>query len=219
MIEKDREIVASRINDKIGKEKCEQERLKQQYQKLEELKSDPSVIQYLQLLSDLQQVEDRKERLPKHQVSLDETIRLEFLWAFGCQSSFQDKKKGITRCEHEIWLYSRPVYVDPEPYSRCLIPFTREKQTSCYYPTQYYEYVCLECGKSVQVFNREEFENTHFVLGHSQERISGTDVEKYQNLYYLLLYEHTVTEARQGVIEQFNKDLEQLKQNVKTKRY
>ena len=76
---------------------------------------------------------------------------------------------------------------------------------------KYNAYICLECGKNVEIKDWESFEKSHFVLKNRDKYIY---VFEYISLYYQYLYTMTAKEAQENVIQMFN--IEKSKSKAKT---
>lgn len=102
-----------------------------------------------------------------------------------------------TPCSHDIWIYSgsyalahgtiNPIFNINGENSDC---FTFNK------------YICLDCLKYVNVSAWQEFEKTHFVLRNP----NGTliNFEKYQDIYFELLQNYSLDEARKIFVQKMN---------------
>lgn len=118
----------------------------------------------------------------------------------------------ISNCRHDIWFYSGSFGLDSDPYTRRNYHFLCGTEISVDFA--YNSYVCLDCGKTIETFNWEEFENSHFVLKDRDD----LDFYKYKRFYFRLLLEYSVDDAKDKVILEFNKKknkkLEKRKDNM-----
>lgn len=187
------------IIDKINKGIEERDSLSAKYEELKKLTENPLVVQYIQLLEDINRIEDDVKSYSdiygRINDSLDERI----------QRGFRHSKYS---CNHNVWLYAGSYYKyanceGEEDYAR----YNSENSDNVLFTFSYNKYVCLECGQSVKISasNWESFENTHTVLK-MNERI---DIEYYQSFYFYLLYlNHSFSDAQQLVIDKFNQNKE-----------
>ena len=119
-------------------------------------------------------------------------IGLEFIWALTGV-----KKEGISQCNHDILNYYGSYSLGDTPRVKLEFQVYDEEDEDF----TYNKYKCLECGKLIQVEDWQEFEKEKIVLKNRKE----INPFKYQDLYYQLLYNHSVEEAQRMLIEEFNK--------------
>lgn len=203
-----KEIERQTVIYTIKKFMKEKEDLKEKEEKLNILLKNPIILEYLDLLKDIEDTKKRHERFD----NMEYIIRLHFFWAIN-----GIKNKGaITPCNHDIWIYngSYCFWEDPlaehDHYYRCE---DENDKDFCYN-----KYVCLECEREVEEKDWKRFEETHTVLKNQNcNRFSFRWAKDYCNLYYQLLFNNRVSIAREKLIEQFNKDCEIDKEKVKVK--
>lgn len=185
------------VIDKIQKEIKEKKLLGEKYEELKRLSQDPKVVKYLSLLGDIDQIEKNMEKYRNPingsiNDSLEERIKF---WFRVCRFS----------CDHDVWLYAGSYYSYTNfENEEDFVIYHSENLGDSRHVFSHNKYVCLECGKKVDIPKScfEEFEDSHFVLK-SQEYI---DIEYYQNLYYQFLYHnYDFSDARKLVIDIFNK--------------
>jgi len=192
------ELERIKIINKINTNIKNKESLKEKYKELEELSKNPNVLQYLQLLQNIKEIEHDLQRY--HSIidgsmndSLTERIKKEF-------------RCSIFSCDHTIWLYDGSYYL--------LKDFRHEHDDYCKeysetdaenkyfnYSFIYNRYVCLECGKKIEIRDWKNFEKHNFVLKNQKDRL-GADY--YQTLYYQLLYINPIEKAQELLIKEFN---------------
>lgn len=201
MTEKERKIVLDRI--KNDKKKIEL-REKQRERKIE-LESKEDVIKYLNILKELNILDNDLKYFETEQ----DIVKMEMIWAF----SSRIKSEGILPCNHDIWMYCGSFADISRWYDdhSCIIKVDNEKKGDFVYN----KYVCLECGKCLEIKEYEDFEENHFVLKNRKDICH----ERYMQLYYQLLYNHSVSKSRNLVIEEFynNKNLPKKKTLEKNK--
>jgi len=189
MKEKDRELVIGRIKEDKEKIKLKEEKIERK----EVLETTSVVQEYLKLKEEIETL--NKEI--KIFINEEDIIKLEFIWAY-CSS---EKKKDITQCNHDIWIYvgSYDLLEDEwcEHSHEYLVKNEKGKNFS------YNSYVCLECDKRISVKEWEAFEEDNFVLKNYED----IDYKYYKELYYKLLYTNPVNEAKRIVIETFKDKL------------
>ena len=166
------------------------------YKKLKELTNDPSVIEYLQLLENINRIESdiEKYRSPINgslNDSLNERINFHF-------------RVNRFSCNHDIWLYVGSFYK--------YINFENEEDFFRYNfedlntDFSYNKYICLECGKEVKISKKDwkKFESSHLILK-DQNKETKLDTDHYTNKYYQLLYRNSVKKSQKTIIEEFEK--------------
>lgn len=175
----------------IAKQINEKNLLPAKRSELEELKKDPAVVKYFNLLDEIHSIQ-RKYKF----YNTDEKI-IEHVFSNLIYEEF--------KCHHEIWLYDYSYYLSIDP--RC------EHDHLCAYldenlpvrkgdfEFEYNKYICLECGKTVETKDWQSFERSHFVLKNQNENVC---IKNYISLYYQTLYNKSVEEARETVIRTFN---------------
>lgn len=193
MKEIERQEVVRRIQNDIQ----EQDELRKQYEQLQEMAANPAVVKYLQLIEDIESKENHQQFFD----SEEKMINLEFTWAFESRIKGED----MSPCYHGVWLYEGSYYLSIDSRGEHDHEFKTNDENHPEFC--YNRYVCLECGKKVETKNWEKFEDDHFVLK-NQNADDNLGASYYRNLYYQLLYEHTVETAQQKVIEKFYKNLE-----------
>lgn len=193
MTEQYRKIIIDRIEKNL-----EIQLLKENAEKRkEELKQNEMVKEYLEIEKKIKQL-NSKIKLSKNK---EQTIYLEFVLALSGA-----KKNADFSCEHDIWIYCGSFEVIDNKKEYRL--YDEESDSFAYN-----KYMCLECRKFILVGNWKKFEKENFVLK-NREDINSL---KYLSLYYQLLFEHTVNEARDIVISEFNQNLIESKKKIKQK--
>ena len=131
-------------------------------------------------------------------------VKWEMIWAFNSRI----KSEGILPCDHDIWIY-RGSFADVTKWydERIRITLVDDEKEDYFIHN---EYVCLECGKKIYVKNYEEFEENNFVLKNRDD----LNVKKYIDLYYQLLYKHSVNKSKNLVIEEFYNNTNLLKKKI-----
>ena len=201
-----KEIERQTIVYTIKKFLKEKETLKEKEQYLEVLLKNPVVIEYLDLLKEIEDTKRKHERF----TDIEYVIRLHFFWAMN-----KIRDIGIS-CNHDIWIYDSSFSFYEDPYYehdhtwRC----ENEKDKDFCYN----RYVCLECQNAVEAKDWKKFEETHYVLKNKNCYHGKRYAEDYCNLYYQLLFSNKVSVAREKVMEAFNKDCEIDKEKVKVKK-
>jgi len=175
----------------IAKQINEKKSLTAKKNQLEELKKDPTVVKYLNLLEEIHSIQ-RKYKF----YNTDEKI-IERVFSSLINEDF--------KCHHEIWLYAGSCYesIDPRCEHDHILTYLDENLPvrKGEFEFEYNRYICLECGEKVETKCWEVFEENHFVLKNQNE---DTKVEYYISLYYQTLYNKSVEEARETVIRAFN---------------
>lgn len=205
MKEQERLEVIKRILDNIK----EKDSLKEKNGHLKNLLNDPKVKEYLELLENIKNIEEKYEQ----RNSLEDFIEWEFDKIFGCA---RDVHMDVYPCKHDIWIYDGSYHStwhykwDDDRICRTL----SENSSWQYLESEflYNKYICLECHKRVETKEWKNFENLHFVLK-NQNRENDLESSYYLKLYYKLLFGNEISEAQKILIEEFEKNKE--KQNVK----
>ena len=186
MTEQERKIVIKRIEDDLA----DVELLKSKEKRKEELEQKPEVKEYLENLEQIKKLNDKLNVFNNE----EDMIKYEFIWAF--QSRI--KGKDFSKCPHDIWLYtgSYNLIIDPRgEHNHYNLVFDETAKNF-----DYNEYCCLECGKTVQEKNWQEFEKNHLVLKNRDYRFG----DEYSNKYFKLLYEkNSIEEAQKEIINSF----------------
>lgn len=198
------ELERIKIVDKINDGIKNKEILNFKREELEKLSKHPIILQYLQLIQDIKLIENdlryyRNVIDGSMNDSLPERIKKEF----SC-STFS--------CDHTIWLYDGSYYLlkdfrhEHDDYCK---EYSETNAENKYfnYSFIYNRYVCLECGKKIEIRDWEKFEKTHFVLK-NQNKNNPFNVDYYRNFYYQLLYANNIEDSQQLLIEEFNKNKE-----------
>lgn len=198
MTEQDRQIVIKRIEEDIENLEI-RDRILERKRILEQ---DEKVREYAAILSEIGILNKKLS----HISSKDDAVALEFIWAF--KSRIADE--NISPCHHQIWIYTGS-YFERFYNGIGYFPFRCDDEQNKNF--SYNEYACLECGEIIRVSNWEEFEQTHIVLKNSED----IDIEKYMELYYQLLYTHSIEESQSLVTLEFNKNILEPKKKIKQK--
>lgn len=175
----------------VSKQINEKNSLSEKRSQLEELKKDPTVVKYLNLLEEIHSIQ-RKYKF----YNTDEKI---------IERVFSSIIKEDFKCHHEIWLYAGSCYLSID--FRCehdhLLTYLDENLPvkKGEFEFEYNRYICLECGEKVETKDWQNFEKSHFVLKNQNEHIN---IKDYISLYYQTLYEKSVQEAQETVKTAFN---------------
>ena len=175
----------------IAKKTNEKKSLAAKKSELEELKKDPTIIKYLNLLEEIKTIE---EEYRYH--NTDEKI---------IDNVFRKLIENDFKCDHEIWLYEGSYYLsidmlhEHDQWCRKTDEHLPVKKGDFEY--KHNTYICLECGKKIETKDWENFEKSHFVLKTQNEYIY---VYEYISLYYQYLYQMPIKEAQEKVIQMFN---------------
>lgn len=190
MTEEQRKEIVKRINkdkNKIAYRSILEQMLQEQEQKTEVKKYLSLQKKYQELLKEQQFFDNSEKKI----------IDLEFIWALEENA---DKKIA---CNHEIWLYNKSYYISIGQWGENYLPCENEYHKKFAYNS----YICLECGKEIQVIDWKNFEQTHDVLK-NQSKKSNRGVHHYRLFFYETLYSHTVEESKQILKAKFNLDIE-----------
>ena len=187
MTEPERLIVIERIKKDLELQKiCEQNK-----KRLEELKQNELVKEYLKLFNEIEELNKQLCYFENE----EQAISKEFVWALNTKY----KAEGFSSCNHDIWMYIGSYgwkdYGFFDGYNYLIDDESKEN-------FNVNKYKCLECGIYINVTDWNRFEQDNFVLKNRKD----LDGEAYMFLYYQLLYNHTVEEAQKLVIEEFNKN-------------
>lgn len=199
MKEEKRKKIIKKINIEEKNNKELRKKLQAKKEELQELLNDTKIKYYLELVKSIKDLEKNKDSFDR---PIDNIITCNFL------SSFKEE------CLHDIWICEGSYYEIWDSY------FEHTHIHKCEFKYENHEdfiyniYYCLGCGKQVHIEDWEEFEETHFVL---KNRKDENDFKYYQELYYKLLYEMSCEEAKEKVIDEFNKNKEKNKIRKRTK--
>ena len=177
----------------IAKKINEKKSLSAKMRELEELKKDPAVVKYLNLLEEIRIIEGKYKFYNTEEKIIEYT--------------FKNLINEDYKCHHEIWLYKGSCYLSID--FRCEHDHLVTKLDENLpvkkgdFEFKYNSYVCLECGEQINTKDWQCFENNHFVLKNQNEYINVSD---YVSLYYQTLYNKGVKEAQETVIRTFNID-------------
>jgi len=153
---------------------------------LEELKKDPAVVKYLNLLDEIIKIEGMYKIY-----NTDEKI-IEHVFSSLINEDY--------KCHHEIWLYDGSYYLsidDCSEHNYLIEKFDENLPTvKGDFEFKYNRYICLECGKQVEIKDWENFEKNRFVLKNQNGDIC---IDDYISLYYQTLYNKSVKEAQETV--------------------
>lgn len=196
--EQDRQIVIKRIKEDIENLEIRNKILERKRM----LEQDEKVKEYSYIINEILCLDKKLA----HITTNEDAVNLEFIWAF--KSRIDDKK--MSPCNHQIWMYTgsySEIFYQTIGYYNT--PCDNE-ESECFLHN---EYICLECGEIIRVSNWEEFEQSHIVL----KNMEDIDIEKYMALYYQLLYTHSIEEAQNLIIQEFNKNITEPKKKIKQK--
>jgi len=207
MTEAERKKIINEINREIE----EKESLTEKYEQLEELTKNPVVNEYLQLLENINIIENNINRYKNPitgilEDSLEKRIERNFNFA-----------RSSCSCEHKVWFYVGSFYEyryykywykDEDYYTR----YNDENLIILNHDFAYNKYICLECGNIVKIKKEKikYFEKTNLILKTEKDFKNiniESDIAKYRDLYYQLLYNnYDFTDAQNSIIEKFNED-------------
>lgn len=199
MTEEKRKKIIKKINIEENNNKKLRKKLMAKKEELQELLNDAKIKYYLELVKSVKDLEKNKDSFDK---PIDNVITCNFL------SSFKEK------CSHDIWIYEGSYFEGWDYDYRCYHPSGTRCNNENHPCFEYNKYYCLGCEKEIQTENWEEFEETHFVL---KNRKYKNDFKYYQDLYCKLLYEMSCEDAKEKVIDEFNKNKEKNKTRKRTK--
>jgi len=199
MTEEKRKEIIKKINIEENNNKKLRKKLMAKKEELQELLNDTKIKYYLELVKSIKALEKNKDSFDR---PIDNVITCNFL------SSFKEE------CLHDIWIYEGSYYEIWDSYFEHthIYQFEHENHEDFIYNIYY----CLGCGKQVHIEDWEEFEETHFVLKNRKDN-NYFKIRYYQELYYKLLYEMSCEEAKEKVIDEFNKNKEKSKTRKRTK--
>jgi len=189
MTEQERLVIVDKIDEDIKLV----ELLEQQKEKLKQLEENKIIKEYLALLNQVSILSDKTKEFK----SKEDIANLEF-------SSVLDeevRRKEISHCNHDIWMYygSYGMLFNKISCIPCFIDLSIERDNDFYFN----KYICLECGKEIQVNDWEEFENNHIILKNYDNTHNLEKYLKYRQQYYELLYNYSVNEANDMMVKQF----------------
>ena len=192
MKEYQRQIAISQITRDIE----EKELIKDKQNELEQLRQNPVVAKYLQLLEEINSLKKKYKYCDSKEKIINN----------GFRTAIEDFK-----CHHEIWIYEGSYYLSIDIFRHEHDYLIRKSSEYCEtrddFVFKYNKYVCLECDKTLETADWQNFENSHYVLKNQIEEYY-IDINHYRNLFYQLLYIGSIKNAQQTVIEQFNIDKE-----------
>lgn len=203
MKEEDRLIVVERIKRNLE----ERKELEVKEERLNELKNNPLILEYLQLVKDVSRISSNKRMKPNE----SDLIYSEFSNEFSLANV---KRQEDTPCKHEIWVCIGAFYEEYNPVGgRSYLKLHNNLEQDNF---AYNGYVCIECGRTVYTKKWQEFESKQFVLKNLyDEKTYQYYMENnscyYRDLYYQLLFTNPVEVAQQKVISEFNKNMEKTK--------
>ena len=192
------EVVRQRVIEKINKGISDRDSLGSKYELLEEMKKNPEVIKYLEMVAEIERI--KKEEIERYRSivsgsvndSLEERINREFRCLFGV-------------CSHNIWVYEGSYYKYINHKNET--DFYRDFGENCgnsINPFSYNQYTCLECNKKLIVEDYEKFEREHIVLK-NPNRKKYINIDYYRGIYYqMLYYNYDLKEAEDLIIKEFN---------------
>lgn len=196
MTEQERLIVVERIKKDLELQK-ERE---QKRNKLEELKQNEAVREYLRVSNEIRKLSKELSFLK----TKEDAIYWEFLWAFYSKV----KSEGFSPCNHDIWMYIGSYGWEDYGFFEGHDYIIEDENREDFYVNKY---KCLECGICKNVTDWNKFEEDNFVLKNRKD----SNVQQYMDLYYHLLYNHTIEESQRMLIEEFNKNKVLVKKKIK----
>jgi len=176
----------------IAKKINEKKSLPAKRSELEELKKDPTVLKYLNLLEEIIKIEGM------YKVYNTEEKIIEHVFSSLINEDY--------KCHHEIWLYVGSYYLSIDTFRHEHDHLLKKLDENLpveegKFEFEYNRYICLECGEKVETKDWQIFEESHFVLKNQNEYIN---IEDYISLYYQTLYDKSVKEAQETVKTAFN---------------
>lgn len=188
MTEQERRVIVERVNKSLNTLEMKVARLK----RVSELEQDAKVSEYLKLLDELKILNYQIQYMD----TKEEIIRTEFYGLFGDGKNVNPEKEQL-ECNHEIWIYIGSCCI-------CKEPNVYEKYVEDEYEKEfkYNKYVCLECGKVVEEKDWQKFEKENYVLKNRDD----LSANKFREMYFKLLLNHTVKEAQAIVVKNFHEN-------------
>lgn len=175
----------------IAKKINEKKSLVAKKNELEELKKDPAVVKYLNLLNEIKAIEEKYKYHNTEEKIVDNVFRKLIEKDF--------------KCSHEIWLYEGSYYLSIDMLHEhdhwCRKKYENLPVRKGDFVYKHNTYICLECGKKIETKDWENFEKNHLVLKNRDEYIYVYD---YISLYYQYLYQMPIKEAQEKIIREFN---------------
>ena len=193
----------AKIIAEVGRKKQERDTEQKKFIKdnarLEELKTNPIVMEYLALFDNIVSSSEQYSKERRIRESTDDEI-IKNVFFYHMRKNFN--------CKHPIRVYVSSNYVaydfmrherdDEYAY------FTENQpQTPNRFEFLHNVYYCLECGKQCQVKNWREFERLNNVLKNQELKIMPEEISIF---YYKLLMEHDVEKAQAIMTEIFNSE-------------
>lgn len=190
------DVVRQKVIEKINKGISDRDSLGSKYELLEEMKKNPEVIKYLDLVDDIKRINDELDFYKRIYGVKGGSLENRIDWEFSLERG---------SCSHNIWVYAGSFYkyINHKNETDFYRDFG-ENYGNCINPFSYNQYTCLECNKKLIVEDYEEFERKHIVLKNPNRR-NYIDIDYYRGLYYqMLYYNYDFKEALELIINEFN---------------
>ena len=183
-------------------------------QELEILLKEPKVIEYLNLLKEIDKIESDIESYRNIYGKIDDSLDKRIVSEFRvCCSS--------DKCQHDFWFYvdscyNESVYLGRMCWNKEHYEFSESIDTPKL-KFLYNRYRCLECRKEIEVVDWKEFEEENFVF----KKYGLLNFLYYRNEYFKFLYHgYDISEIEEFLTEMFlEKDKGQVlgRRKVRTK--
>lgn len=197
MTEAQRKFINEQISRVINARDTKNQGLRDKCARLETLKLNPAVIEYLQLTSEVETMKSQST----HYNRTDEEI---------AKDTFSRVMHNDFKCQHPIWVYvssnylkknwfcehdDEYIYFTEDLYSFIKKYGMKAPQIKNSVEFLYNVYFCLECGETIKVKDWKKFEEENIVLKNQEIEIER---DKFMELYYQLLYSgnKTIEEAK-----------------------
>lgn len=190
------EVVRQRVIEKINKGISDRDSLGSKYELLEEMKKNPEVIKYLEMVAEIKRINDELDFYKRLYSVKGDTLENRIDWEFSLARE---------SCSHNIWVYGGSYYKYINHKNET--DFYRDFGENCgssIHPFSYNQYTCLECNKKMIVEDYEKFEREHIVLK-NPNRKKYIDIDYYRGIYYqMLYYNYDLKEAEDLIVKEFN---------------
>jgi len=185
---------------KVNKGISDKRSLGEKREKLDILIKDPKVIEYLDLLDEINRIERNVESYRsvvdgKLYDSLDERIVRAFRFGSGKD------------CQHDFWIYRHSYYENYADWCHrwCEEGVHREYSEnvdSSRLKFLHNKYICLECEKEIEVVDWKKFEEENFVF----KKYGHVNSDYYRDEYFKLLYKgYSLSEIEEFLTKMFIK--------------
>ena len=192
----DREDIEKAIY-RVNKRISDREALGDKRKKLEILLKEPKVIEYLNLLKEIDMIESDLESYRNIYGKIDDSLDKRIVSEFRvCCSSH--------KCQHDFWFYidscyDESVYLGRMCWNKEHYEFS-ESIDSSKLKFLYNRYRCLECGKELEVADWKEFEEENFVF----KKYGLLSCQDYKKEYFKFLYHgYSISEIEEFLTEMF----------------